>query len=295
MKNTSFLVSLGLLTLVVSCGQDVSSNRKKAGTNTPIIQGITIEDQTNQTARSQMIREKGSPSLSAIEEIKNTLLGSLSASIYRSVPLMEKDAESGENVTTVDNMGRPSETCGVGTFDSITARIQNCLKLNDIKAKWEGDRYGSAGESTWQLVMRQTSGEEVWIDSRTGMAWSHLVEVDTNKLFNWCKASGNAQSGKGSIDCSDIGDETNLCKNLTTDLGSQVKWRLPTRNDFLQADLNGLRFVHKKETDKLWTATMKASATNHNEAWIYSSKEGTLSSGLLSDEHQVRCIGVPKR
>lgn len=291
MKKSSYLVVLALFSLV-SCGQDVSSNKKKGSPNTVRDTSEATADQSVETIRSHIHREKGAPILSSSDEIKKSFTGGLAAT-YRKIPLMEKDNESAS--TTVTSLGRPTTTCGVGTFASINERIKDCISSNSNSSEWNGEKNGSAGESKWQLVMRSSDNKEIWLDSRTGMVWSDLIQTDTAKIFNWCKASGNTQANKGSVDCENIGEQVNLC-DLADKLDGQIVWRLPTRNDFLQADINGLRFVLKKETDTgLWTATLKAGASNFSEAWLYSSKEGTLISGKLSEEHQLRCIGVPRR
>lgn len=299
MKKSSYLVSLCLLSVIASCG-DVSSNRKKGtGKGSPVrdTPGISVEDQSGLSIRSHMIREKGSPIIGYVDEIKASLAGTLSTALYRKVPLIEKDNEgSTANVTTVQTIGRPTTPCGVGTFSNVTQRISNCLTENADKAIWDGERYGAAGEGKWTLVMRNSANDEIWLDSRTGMVWSHLIkETSGAKIFNWCKASGNSQT-KGEFDCADLGEKMNICESLNAEFNNQIIWRLPTRNDYLQADLNGLRFVHKAETaDGLWTATLQAGAENFSKAWIYSSKEGTLVAGELNEEHQMRCIGSPKR
>jgi hypothetical protein len=141
----------------------------------------------------------------------------------------------------------------------------------------------------------KSATKEFWLDDKTGMVWSHVMTA-----VNWCKASGNTENNTTDIvvDCNLIGEALSSCYNKTQEeVGDQIKWRLPTRNDYLQADINGLRFVMKKEPDTtvFWTGTLRAAAAGRNEAWIYGQKEGTLSSGLLTTEHQVRCIGAPVR
>ena len=298
----TLILMTGLLSLLAGCGADVSSNHKQGTNKTPttIIQGVSGSNESNEIIRSAIHREKGSVILSYKDEITKTFANDLSPALYRAIPLLNHDNEgSSSNVTTVAAIGRPTVTCGVtGTFTGIDARMNDCSQKNGSKAMWEGFRYGASGESTWVLVMRMDDGTEVWLDSRTGMVWSDIVKKDDGtKTFNWCKASGNLESGVGSVDCKAIGDLESLCEGASLyNLGTQVSWRLPTRNDFLQADLNGVRFVLKAETNSgLWTATMRAGATSFDEAWLYASKEGILSGAKLSEAHSVRCIGAPVR
>lgn len=299
MKKQLNFVSLLALTALVGCNDDVGS---RSTSQNPVKPAPPIEAEVI-AQRSMLIREKGSDSLSTAKEIKKTLAGTLSVKSYRTVPLMEKDDEgSSKNTTTITSLGRPAVNCGTGTFAGIKARIADCVAKNTEKASWEGSLYGASGEGNWKLVSRSDDNKEIWIDETTGLLWSYLLskeDEDTKTTFNWCKASGNGQGNTSSeqVDCLTTGAGESLCDRQTLDeVGTQAKWRLPTRNDYLQADLNGLRFVLAREPSELglWTATMRSTATGRTEAWVYSSKEGTLSAGNLTSERYVRCIGVPK-
>lgn len=301
MKNTKILIGMAFLTLLVGC-QDVSSNRRQGTNNNTVITRPGAEGTDgSDSIRSSMHRERGAPVLSYADEIKKTLANDLPETLYRTVPLMEKDDEGSiKNVITVDRRGRPTTACGLGnSFAGIDARVTDCFQKNGDNSIWEGATYGAAGEGTWKLVQRNNDGDEIWIDGRTGMVWSDIAKNSTGiNVFNWCKASGNTQNDTPteSIDCNAISDGINVCEIVSDEISSQIKWRLPTRNDFLQADLNGSRFVLKKETEVgLWTATMRAGVSGRTEAWVYNSKDGTLSPGTLTTERQVRCIGAPVR
>jgi hypothetical protein len=293
-----FIFALTALLPLISC-EDMLSNRKMA--QSPEITRSDVGTEGIYALRSHIHREKGTKTLSYADEIQKTLRGDLPASIYRVIPLMEKDDEgSKENVVTVNELGRPDFNCGSGdSFIGIDPRIVDCSEKNGAKALWEGFRYGAAGESTWTLVMRNNS-KEIWLDGRTGMVWSHLiVTAEDKKIFNWCKASGNDQNNTtiAVLDCNELGIGESLCAGqVFEEIGEKVNWRLPTRNDYLQADINGFRFVFvKEESQGLWTATIRALSDGRKEAWVYESKEGTLSGGVLSSLRHVRCIGAPTR
>lgn len=291
--------SLFLLTFLVSC-EDLASNRPKrtVDPNKPTI--TAIEGNGSTQIRSHMHRERGVPVLSSAEEILKTISNQLPG-LYRIVPLMDKDNEgSTQNIITRTRLGRPIAECGVGpNFTGIDARITDCFQKNTTTALWDGLTLGAAGEGIWKLVSKTLDGKEIWFDGRTGMVWSHIITLEQVSAFNWCQASGNTQDDSMTeiINCRVLGDMQSLCDgNSLAGLEGQVKWRLPTRNDFLQADLNGLRFVLIPENQKgLWTATMRASSKTNSEAWVYDSTEGTLFAGTLNDSRQVRCIGASVR
>ncbi len=275
------------MTSLYGCGDDIGSGRS----NRPLPGEGTIPEilpGTN-SIRSQLPREKGSPVLSYAEEIQKTLSNSLPVSLYRLIPDQEKDDESAS--ITVQTLGRPLVDCGTGsTFGTITARIADCVQKNSDKATWDGTRFGVAGDGNWSLVAK-TGGAEFWLDSLTNLIWSPLLEAT-----NWCRASGNSQGvgGNVTVDCQTGALGPPSCDDATLDvIGTNVRWRIPTRNDFLQADLNGLRSVLTKEAEGtgLWTGTVRAGSTGRQEAWIYQSKEGTLSSDAMTATRPVRCIG----
>ncbi len=299
MKLRSLVTGLCLSTFLVSC-EDVASNRKMGtNKNPPTIQAV--EGNGSDLIRSHMHRKNGSPVIPYAEEIVKTLSNELPENLYRNIPLMDTDDEgSSKNVITRDELGRATEECGTGTeFAGIDARITHCSQKNGDKAIWNGTNLGASGEGIWKLVSRSAAGNEIWFDGRTGMVWSDMIKKDTLVSFNWCKASGNDEDDTPNevINCRTLGEAVSLCANNSiAGLETQVKWRLPTRNDFLQADLNGSRFVMKKENDSgLWTATIRAASSGRNEAWVYDSTEGTLAGGKMTDLRQVRCIGTPVR
>ena len=70
---------------------------------------------------------------------------------------------------------------------------------------------------------------------------------------------------------------------------TDITWRLPTRADYLQADLNGLRFVLPRTDAAVWTATV--SGENRENAWSIIPKTGELTSVVRSTNLAVRCVG----
>lgn len=302
MKNQTHLVfSLAFVCLLSSCG-DVSSNRRMGQNRTPDRNTQEVGSEGSENLRSHIHREKGAKILSYAEEIQKILGRDLPEVSYRIIPLMERDDEgSDRNVRTVEQLGRPNSNCGRGDgFSGIDARITNCLQENGDRASWVGFSHGAAGESTWKLVLRDGHLSEIWLDGRTGMVWSYLrADSEGRTLVNWCKASGNDENESPGVstDCNELAAGESLCAGAVfSGLGDQVKWRLPTRNDYLQADINGLRSVFPKEgTQGLWTATIRAGSEGRSEAWVYNTSEGTLSGAQLSSTHYVRCIGAPVR
>jgi hypothetical protein len=284
-----FLATTWITLCFVSCGDDQAKGRSSG------VPGRNTAEATADTGliSSQLHRLRGSPVLSYLGETEQVLSGKL-GNLYKIIPNMQLDNEGmdTQNVLTRSGLGRPSAACGVGAnFQGITARIEDCRKKNGESSLWVGQVNGAAGEATWQLVALTAEGKEFWQDLRTNMVWSDVVNAG-----NWCKASGNKQAVSDvlTVNCSIVGEGQSHCAGVLLDgLGENVKWRLPTRGDYLQADLDGLRFVLKKGTTLgSWTATLQAAAVNRDQAWVYHVEEGTLSAEDLASERQVRCIGA---
>lgn len=284
---------LTLFTLV-GCGEDVAKNKSSRDRATKPPPTTTAVGGDSILLNSQIHRLRGMPVLTTAEEIDQIVAGSLPVD-YRVIPDMGLDDEGkeGKNVITITSLGRPGVTCGVsGTFAGFQARISDCATKNGDKALWNGQTYGAAGEGTWQLVARTSAGLEVWYDLHTGLLWSDVINAK-----NWCKASGNLQPSGTSltINCATAGESVSLCRGANVaGLGADFRWRLPTRNDYLQADLDGIRSVMELgATSGSWTATMEAASENRSSAWVYRFQDGTLVSSDLLIEHEVRCVGVP--
>ncbi len=298
MKKLNFLATGLCLALLQSCGNDIASgSRKNSGTGlsstTPRATGdapIIIPDTI--AVASHMYREKGTMVISYAEEMAKTLANTL-PDAYRKIPNILIDDE-GKNVTTRDTLGRPSVMCGIGDdFEGVKTRIADCSAKNADRSFWNGNAHGTSGEAVWVLVTRSGTGLETWRDNRTGMIWSDVLSAGSN----WCKASGNTQqpTSPATTDCNALAASDSLCAgNISMDgIGPHIVWRLPTRNDYLQADLDGARFVLPNR-GLAWTATINSNIITRNEAWAYRLTNGTLEVSELTSLRQVRCIGVPK-
>lgn len=286
MKFHAFTASFIVLTTLVSCGQDVAKNRSDRPQSRV---RETPQSTADVLVSSQIHRLRGFDVLSYSQEIDLTVTNALPAA-YKTVPdmLLDDEGRDGKNVITMAGM-RPGVACGTGeTFSGITARINDCSTKNGKSALWSGALYGAAGESTWKLVALTASGKELWQDLRTSMVWTDVLATG-----NWCKASGNKQTT--GVNCSIVGEDASVCAGANVEgIGTNVRWRLPTRGDYLQADLDGIRFVMKSgSTTGSWTATLQAANTDRLTAWVYHFNDGTLSAQELTTDRHVRCIGSP--
>ncbi len=269
-----------VLAFAASC-EDVGDRGAKA---TPRFEAA--ETETANAVRSQLFRIAGTTVLSAQEETKNATALPVG---YNDIPnIMTSD--DGIEGDAVDQAPRPTVECGTGVdLLTLAQRLRDCANKNAAQAEWKGVINGTSGEGTWKLVARAASEQEIWLDETTGFMWSHVVSSSSN----WCKAASNNEGpvSEGGINCSEIQDSEPKCdgKSFLGIPASQIAWRLPTRNDFLQADLNGARFVLPKVKTQVWTATV--SSTNRDNAWSIVPETGLLLAQPRSATLGVRCLG----
>jgi hypothetical protein len=280
------VLSLGLL--LSSCEDVGSSSRRGApSSNTPAING------TSDVIVSHVNRTRGQEVLTYAKEIEQTYAGNLPVGI-RIIPDLDIDTEGFQNVLSVEGQGRPTVLCGnLESFSGTKARIADCKLKNPATYLWNGEENGASGEGQWILVSVIGVGKEIWQDLKTGMVWS-----EERGAVNWCKGSGNTQVTIDgvSVDCVDLGkDESSCTKKTYEGLNDDIRWRLPTRNDFLQADLDGLRLIYNSKSmanKSYWTATLDSKSKTR--AWTYSLPQGILGAQEISSVHYIRCIGAPR-
>ncbi len=273
------LMTIVLFTTIIGCGEDVGGKRRPTiETDTPNITTDVF------LVPSHMHRTMELDLLGSHTEIDEVVAGSLPPG-YRAVPLMGLDDEGSDskNVRTRTSLGRPLTDCGMGPSSIVSERISECTTLNGTRATWNFLN-SSAGESIWRLVTK-IGNAEIWIDIRTGHIWSDVVGTT-----NWCNASGNKETGTA-VNCLTLGLNPNCVGKKILGIPGII-WRLPTRNDYLQADLNGLRFVLKTAGTPFWTATLNSASADRSEAWAYNQAQGTLEKANLAQDRQVRCIGA---
>lgn len=242
---------------------------------------------------------------------------------YREIPDVYKDDDGywdsnqgcgatgglGDTCTTVIKSTRPATPCGTGLgLDTVDKKIADCLTLNAATSSWSASTNGISGEGNWKLVTL-LGGKEVWRDERTGFLWGDTITADT-----WCHASGNGQTdgycdGNTASSCAEsvgltpaIAGETWVAGGYDNTKGGMgaipatganpspsVRWRLPTKYDWMQAEIDGVRFVVPNVNDTFWSATV---FSNYRDvAWYFSGYVGDFYSDYRSSNVSVRCLG----
>lgn len=269
------------LSMLVACDESNVTRPKVVDQNQ--IQGVA--GSSSKAIRSQLHRSRGTNTLSVEGE---TLSAAKLPVGYDDIPLLA-EADDGRGDSPVVRAVRPNEECGLGAgLATLSQRLRDCATKNPLHSEWKGLSNGNAGEGSWKLVARDSNSKEIWFDETTGLIWSDVV----NTSSDWCKASGNTEGpiGSGTIDCAALGTLSRCAGQALLNIpASEISWRLPTRNDFLQADLNGARFVLRSISTTVWTATVNGD--NREEAWAITPSTGLLTSEARSASLAVRCVG----
>ena len=253
--------------------------------------------------KSQVSRDKGTDSISYLDlsiALKNE---TLKANIILSpTPSLDRDELSKRRATRVSKISESIEedNCGdsIQSTSSIPDRVTECQKKisNPAANYWAAKESGTSGEGDWALVSyiyekddSAPKKSKVWRDLSTGLLWSDIV------------ASGSYIEAIGF----DPTSETRLQSLCDSQLNSpkpafgnispkQVKWRLPNRSEFLQADINGARSVLSNTKNLFWTASFEGIPEGSTDitAWAINQSTGVLEKVDVNTVIQVRCIGV---
>lgn len=71
---------------------------------------------------------------------------------------------------------------------------------------------------------------------------------------------------------------------------TSLTWRLPTRADYMQAEVNGLRHVLPNlGEESLWSASVNSDSRGY--AWFFFGSSGIVSVNLRYVSYSVRCVG----
>ena len=271
------LIIFVVSTLLTSCFKAADNPSRKTGDNSD---GKTPRGDTDVTRPtvladsfpSYIYRDKGSKQYTLNEINKYSRSNTLPTTVKAIANPYE------HNDSNVTKVGIIAVNCGdAGTLTSTNERIEDCKNKNPAAATWDGAKNSFSGEGQWSLIY-SVGSNEAWLDKRTGLVWSSTIE----DRVNWKKANGYL-----------VDEDEAICQHNKIRFfnNGDVKWRLPNRNEFLQADINGLRYVLSETDMKVWTAT--SSATNIGYAWAIYLKDGILSEFDMNNEDDlaVICIG----
>jgi len=216
-----------------------------------------------------------------------------------------------------------------GSVGTIEARIADCNTLNGLWSFYDGKKYGQDGEGDWKLVSVVGAGPkfEVWRDERTKLLWSDKTTANYNwyQAAGYSKsdpvsfAESEFLSSPGTTDpqtgqvmqpanpvsvCPDVdsgeisaggGTYTNYAANPETDFKAglshpQTTWRLPSRSDWLLAEVNGIRKVLPSMDNYFWSAS--SYSVFRSFAWFFYGSVGNLGIDyrFSSNSVSVRCV-----
>lgn len=238
---------------------------------------------------SQIHRSNGAKPLT-YSEIQELIIKGELPTVYRQIP--EPSLDNDNNLRTA-SIGADHDfgknDCGKSNeLNGVIARLNDCKlqheEARDGRSVWRGSTDGLSGEGQWNMIYRDNDEDiTLWLDTRTNLVWSHSFTSES-----WKVASGYLHKDL------DEGLEP-ACKSLNSltatenNPDGQIAWRLPNRNEFLQADINGARYIFDNTEDTYWTAS---TASHTDAAWRIKQSTGQLEEDLKVNANSVRCVGV---
>lgn len=265
------LISLISLLFCLSCMEAADNAREENGKNPGGSRGEedSKPELTVQNLKTQAFRNKGEDQITYKLMAKNRALGKTDG--YRSTP--NPDTDNDKEITKATS---PSGVeCGTSTeLQSVSDRVKDCAANSAIKTPtWKALENGISGEGNFNLVLSSPT-HTVWRDETTGLIWSSNLGED-----KWNHASGYRLEADS---------EDFLCNTIKGFNDGEVSWRLPTRSDFLQADINGARFVLPETNRVYWTAT---SVDDSGKAWVINQSTGSIQERSFETPSSIRCVG----
>lgn len=244
-----------------------NSNRSNKPAREETNQRPSLNARMSAIQKSQLNRTRGQKQFTHEQLNKEIVAGSLDIKEYRIIPDPQID-----NTSEIRSALKPTKDCGFKSdLTSIEARRKNCLAENEDRSFWSGETNGTNGEGDWYLIYKK-GNHLIWLDENTGLIWSHAL-----KPANWNEASGF-----------DVEESNFVCGLLDVLPTDQVRWRLPNRNEYLQAELDGARGVMLDGESFFWSAT---TAQDTSEAWAVNVSTGELKRFEKNINLDVKCIG----
>lgn len=219
---------------------------------------------------SGLYRVAGSTPMSLNTEKTNYIKDTLPSGYYPSI-------EELPEVNYVD-YSATYQVCGEKeSYTNFAALKNSCITRNKDLSMWSATDNGIAGEADWELVYSK-DGNFIWQDTRTELVWSYTLSSAV-----WSIASG--------VEDYDTTEQTSYCDELNKITFDKIKWRLPSREEFLQADIDGARTVlmDQDNNEVFWTATP---GEETDESWGIRQSNGVLKSYNRDTPFAVRCVGI---
>lgn len=272
-------IYLGLVSLLLMTSCFTATKNDSANPNAPTVPRVNpgeagdddlLSSKAREVLFSQAYREVGS------QQYTLNKLNELLAKNEKPAKIHFIPDPSTDIYDSVTSYNKAPINCGYGDdIESINERINDCKAKNGENYQWLGSVNGNSGEGTWTLVY--VSGvTRVWLDENTGLVWSPPISET-----NWNNASGSS-----------VADTDYRCSTTKLPMftSQEITWRLPTRNELLQADLNGSRSVISHLNAKYWSAS---ASVQTDKAWAIEFNTGSLELADKSDNtnYKTICIG----
>ena len=272
------IIKLLILLIFTACGASKNSNRPTLEPKKPDTPALKTRDINT---ASGITRNLNAPLLTN-EEHHQLRANQKLEDAYKDIPSLDYHSES--KVLRPRVVANFQLNCGNQEGQSIQDRINECHQLHadTLITNWSGQTSAFNSEGDWVMLSQIYDGAQtffLWIDLRTKLVWTESIKEEEFRI-----ASGT-DGFVTSRTCQFL--ESGMSAKFGTLTNKQVHWRLPTRSDFLQADLHGARFVLPDVAQTYWSASF----IGQNLAWAIEQSTGVLKQESIDHKHAVRCIG----
>ena len=153
------------------------------------------------------------------------------------------------SVNDVEVLESVSDACGLQ--GSILERIEDC----------------SEQKKGFALVTRTKKGKEVHKEIKTGLLWGDRLSstMDHYAAKEACKAN--------------LEEVAKL---------NERTWRLPSKEEYEEAEKNGIRKALPNMNDVFWSSSVRRSGSN--SAWMFAGDSGDADYYLRSSDGSARCV-----
>lgn len=171
------------------------------------------------------------------------------------VTLITSSTDDEKFLYTAVQRFNPNQTAPCGLRGSVDERIKDCSYQR------------TSNRGNFVLVTRSKAFKEVYKDLSSGLLWS-------DRLVGTTQHGGALKACRG-----DLNEVAGL---------SKFEWKLPSIENYKEADKNGIRKALPNMNDTFWSSSVRFYISNL--MWFYDGEHGSVKYTHSFSELSVRCI-----
>ncbi len=142
-----------------------------------------------------------------------------------------------------------------GESGTIEERMMDCSTMSDSK------------KGNFVLVTKTKDSKEIYKDMKSGLIWGDRLP---NKMDHF--------------------EAEKACNDQLAEVGGiKASWRLPTKEEFEEAEKNGvISSLPNMKNRWFWSSSVHSNYSN--DAWLFNGNNGSTVGGYRSNNYSVRCV-----